>query len=276
MLGARVLFRFVWVLSFGLAVTAHAQKKKGEAPPPWETGDTGAEVAAPEAAPEAAESPPPIEAAPDDDAVPVDEVAADEKPGEQSPIDSRADAGIVLGGKVGGGFGVGGFGATPVFELELGYAPDLGGSIGHSLEIFLIGQYAQPGVDGHSPEVDPRFTAGAPFSYDVTQQMFSFSLGALYRFDVGSKLLMPYGGLGGRMYLLNTKVKADVKGEALGESSETRSDFGLVALGGLDVFVGPGALLGELSFSWAPLDGYVMRETNLATLSLAVGYRVML
>lgn len=275
MVGARVWFRLVWVLSFSLAVTAHAQKKKHEAPPPWETGDTGGEVAAPEPAHEA-ESPPPVEAAPADEEVPVDEVSADDKSGEQSPIDSRMGAGLVLGGKVGGGFGVSGLGATPVFELELGYAPDLGGSIGHSLEIFLIGQYAQPGVNGDAPKTDPRFTAGAPFSYDVTQQMFSLSLGALYRFDVGSKLLMPYGGLGGRMYLLNTKAKADVKGEPLGESSETRTDFGLVVLGGLDVFLGPGALLGEVSFSWAPLNGYVMRETNLAALSLAVGYRVML
>jgi hypothetical protein len=252
------------------SATAHAQKKKHEAPPPWETGDTSGEVAAPQAPPPDSETPPDITAAAPEDEAPPDD-RADESPDAETPIESRASAGVIVGGKVGGGFGVGGFGATPVFELELGFAPDLGSSLGRSLEFFFIGQYAQPGVDGDAPEADPRFSAGAPFSYVVTQQMFSMSLGALYRFDVGSKLLMPYGGLGGRLYLLNTKVKADVMGESLGESSETRSDLGLVLLGGLDVFVGPGALLGEVSFSWAPLDGYVMRETNLGTLSLAVG-----
>ena len=263
----KALVRLASVLSFGIAITAQAQK--GGEPPSWEAGDTGVE-AAPEPARDT-EAPPDVAAPPDDEAPASERDAA----GEQTPIDSRADAGIILGGKVGGGFGVGGFGATPIFELELGYAPKLG-SLGHSLEFFFIGQYAQPGLDGSSADADPRFTAGQPFSYDVSQKMLSLSLGALYRFDVGSKLLMPYGGLGGRMYLLNTKVKADVMGEPLGESSETRTDFGLVLLGGLDVFVGPGALLAELSFSWAPLNGYVMRETNLSALSLAVGYRVML
>jgi hypothetical protein len=274
MLRTRAWFRVISILLIGLSATAHAQKKKHEAAPSWETGDSGGEVAAPEAAPPDSERPPDIAAAPDDE-VPVDEVA-DAPSGEQTPIEARANAGVIVGGKVGGGLGVGGFGATPIFELELGFAPDLGSALGRSLEFFFIGQYAQPGVNGDAPKADPRFTAGAPFSYDVTQQMFSMSLGALYRFDVGSKLLMPYAGLGGRLYLLKTKVKADVMGESLGESTETRSDLGLVALGGLDVFVGPGALLGEVSFSWAPLDGYVMRATNLSTLSLAVGYRVML
>jgi hypothetical protein len=192
----------------------------------------------------------------------------------QSPIDTRANAGVVLGGKVGGGIGVGDFGATPLFELELGYAPDLGESLGRSLEIFLIGQYAQPGLDGRASESDPR--VDGEFSYEISQRMLSLSLGALFRFDVGSELVMPYGGLGGRVYLLDAQVKGALMDEPLGESGETRTQFGLVLLGGLDVFVGPGALLGELSFGWAPMDGYVVRDASLAALSLAVGYRVML
>jgi hypothetical protein len=50
----------------------------------------------------------------------------------------------------------------------------------------------------------------------------------------------------------------------------------VVALCGVDVFVGPGALLGEISFGWAKLDGAVVQDTNLAALSLTLGYRVML
>jgi hypothetical protein len=252
-------------VTLAFALTTRAQES--EEPPPWETGDDttapAAEVA-PAHEPVDDEAPPDLE--PEDDGEPDE---------EESPIDSRADAGLVLGAKVGGGLGTSDFGATPVFELELGYAPDLGGSIGHSLEIFLIGQYAQPGLDGRSAP-DPRFPGGAAFSYEVTQQMFSLSLGALFRFDVGSELLMPYGGLGGRLYLMNTEVEGSVMGESLGTSNETQSTFGLVVLGGLEAFVGPGALLGELSFGWSAVDGYILRETNVGALSLAVGYRVML
>ena len=195
---------------------------------------------------------------------------------DESPLEERADIGLVLGGKVGAGFGVSGLGATPVFELELGYAPDLGASLGHSIEIFLIGQYAQPGTDGSGAEPDPRLPGAGGFSYEVTEQMLSLSLGGLYRFDVSSDLLMPYGGLGGRMYMLRTKSKGEADGQALGESEETKTAVGLVILGGVDVFVGPGALLAELSFGWAPVDAYILRDTDLGALSLSVGYRVIL
>jgi hypothetical protein len=193
-------------------------------------------------------------------------------------MDARADVGLVFGGKVGAGLGkpFSDFGATPVFELELGYAPNLGASLGHPLEIFLAGQYAQPGLDGSADEADPRVPGSEPFSYEVTQQMVTMSLGALWRFDISSDLVMPYGGLGARMYLLNTHAKGSVGGEAFSESNETQNAFGLVLLGGVDIFVGPGALLAELSFGWAGLDGYIMRDTNLGALSLAVGYRVVL
>jgi len=195
-----------------------------------------------------------------------------------SAFDSKADIGLVLGGKVGAGLGKpwSDFGATPVFELELGYAPKLGDTLGRALEIFLIGQYAQPGLDGKAKQPDPRLPGDAQASYDVTQQMLSLSLGALYRFDVGMPILMPYGGLGARMYMLDTNVKGSVAGEKFSENNEQQTDFGLVLLGGVDFFVGPGALLAELSFGWAQLDGFVMRDTNLGALSLAVGYRVIL
>lgn len=267
MLRGPALARLLCVLSSSVAVTVHAQSSDEE-PPPWETGDPG---------PVPGSEPEPPPAAPIDDEAPpsFDDAAADEEDEDQSPIDARADAGLVLGAKVGGGFGVSDLGATPVFELELGYAPDLGASLGHSLEIFLIGQYAQPGLDGSS-EPDPRFPGGAAFSYEVTQQMLSLALGALLRFDVGSALLMPYGGLGARLYLLNTKIEGEAAGEPLGSSSESATNFGLVVLGGLEIFAGPGAVLGELSFGWAALDGYILRETDVGALSLAVGYRVML
>jgi hypothetical protein len=204
-----------------------------------------------------------------------DEVAADDG-GAGSPIDTRASAGLAIGGKVGLGLGApfNDFGGTPVLELELGYLPELGGR--RALEIFLSGQYTQPGVDGSAAEPDPRVPGSEPFSYEVTQQMLSLGLGVLYHIDVGSELLMPYGGLGGRMYLLRTQASTEVAGQAVADSDETQTSFGLVLLGGVELFLGPGALLAELSFGWAGLDAYIMRDTNLGALSLSIGYRVFL
>ena len=256
-----------WVCLLGLLGAVPVLAQEGEEPPAWETGDEPVQQE---------EAPPPVDTSMDDEAPPrTDEPGDDEPEGDESPIDSRADAGFVLGAKVGGGFGTGDFGATPVFELELGYAPDLGASLGHALEIFLTGQYAQPGMDGSS-EPDPRFPSGAEFSYEVSEQMFTLSLGALWRFDVGSDLLMPYAGLGGRLYMLKTEIEGSAGGEALGTSTETQSKFGLLLLGGLEAYVGPGALLAELSFGWASIDSYILRDTDAGALSLAVGYRVVL
>lgn len=194
----------------------------------------------------------------------------------QSPLEARAALGLAIGGKLGAGLGApfNDLGATPVLELELGYLPLLGAA--RPLEIFVSGQYAQPGMDGSATEFDPRAPGDERFTYEVTQEMFTLSLGAIYHIDVGSALLMPYGGFGGRMYLLRTQASAQVGGQRAGDSDETQTDFGLVLLGGVELFVGPGALLTELSFGWAALDGYIMRDTNLGALSLALGYRVIL
>jgi hypothetical protein len=195
--------------------------------------------------------------------------------GGQTAIESKLHTGLLLGGKVGGGPGKpwSDFGATPVFELELGYAlPPLH----RAIQLFFTGQYTQPGMSSTSGTKDPRLPGNGLVSYDVLQQELTLSFGGLYRFDVGSKQVMPYGGVGARMYLLDTKVKGSVSGQAYGRNEETQTRVGLLLLGGAELYVGPGALLAELSFGWASVNSFVLRNTNLGALNLAVGYRLML
>jgi len=195
--------------------------------------------------------------------------------GRKSPIESKLHSGLLLGGKVGAGLGKpwSDFGATPVFELEVGYAlPPLH----RAIELFLAGQYTMPGMTGVSGTKDPRIPSNNLVSYDVLQQELTLSFGGLYRFDVGSKQVMPYGGIGGRMYLLDTKIKGSVGGQAYGRNEETQTRFGLLLLGGAELYLGPGALLGELSFGWASVNSFVLRNTNFGAWNLAVGYRLML
>lgn len=191
----------------------------------------------------------------------------------ESPIASRAKLGLVLGGKVGGGIGTGPFGATPLFELEAGFAlPPLE----RAIEIFVAAQYAQPGTDGSGAEPDPRLPDDGSFRYEISQQILTLALGGLYRLDLGNDLVMPYGGLGGRVYFLRTKIEGEAAGEPFGSNEETQADVGLVLLGGVDIFLGPGALLAELSFGYAAVDGFVLRDTDVGALNLAIGYRFIL
>lgn len=210
-------------------------------------------------------------------------VAAQDSAGSEAelpaanPLETRASVGLALAGKVGGGIGApaSDFGATPIFELELEYMLPLGQPIGHALGVFANAQYTQPGIDGNVSSADARLPGDGRLSYELTQRELTLSLGAHYRIDLGSDLVMPYAGLGGRMYLLRTEVSGEVDGQAFGDNEETKTGFGLLLLGGLELYLGPGALLAELQFGWGPLDAFVLRDTNLGALSLALGYRLM-
>ena len=198
--------------------------------------------------------------------------------GGDTPLDKRAKLGLVLGGKVGGGIGApfSEFGASPVAELEIGFLLPLPAPVGRSIELFITGQYTQPTVDGRVTKADPRLPGDGVLEYEVTQQELALTFGALYRIPLSTDLLMPYGALGGRMYLLKTKVTGSGGGEAYGDNEETASEFGFYAALGVDFFVGPGAILAEVQMGYAALDGFVMRNTNVGALNLAVGYRLML
>jgi hypothetical protein len=215
------------------------------------------------------QSPAPISAPPPE---PAQEVESAE-----NPLETRADVGFAIAAKVGGGIGkpVSEFGGTPAFELELEYMLPLSPPIGHSLGFFLAGQYAQPGFDG-SADPDSRLPGNGVLDYELGQQQLVLSLGARYRFDVGSDLLMPYAGIGGRLYMLRTMVKGEVDGERYGENEETDGSVGLLVQAGLDVFLGPGALLAELQFGWGSVDAYVLRDTSVGAFTLLVGYRFVL
>jgi hypothetical protein len=197
---------------------------------------------------------------------------------QRSPLDARANSGLVLAGKVGVGLGkpFSDFGGTPVFGLELGYLLPLGAPVNRSIEVFVDGQYTMAGMTGASSQSDARLPSTGALHYDLTQQALALSLGGIYHIDLGSQLIMPYAGLGARMYLLNTKVKGSAGGEAYSPSNETQMRAGLLLLGGVEIFAGPGALLAELSFGWASVNSFVLRDTNLGALQLTLGYRLVI
>lgn len=194
-----------------------------------------------------------------------------------NPLESRADIGLTLGAKIGGGIGapVSELDASYILELEIGFALPLPAPVNHSLGLFVSGHYSQPGLEGDEKTADTRLPGDGRMHYELTQRELVLTLGALYRIPVGSDLVMPYGGAGARLYLLETRIEGDVDGEPFGENREQMSDAGLLVMGGLEIFLGPGALLGELSFSWAGVEAYVLRDTAVGGLALAVGYRLM-
>jgi hypothetical protein len=75
--------------------------------------------------------------------------------------------------------------------------------------------------------------------------------------------------------MLRTEVNGDVAGTEFGSNVQTNSAFGLFAALGVELGLGPGALLAEFQFGYGDVDTYVLRDTNVGALSLMVGYRFM-
>jgi len=193
-----------------------------------------------------------------------------------SPTDRHAGHGLVLGLKVGGGVGLGAFGATPVVEAELGYMLPFPQPVGRSLELFVDAQYMAPSTDGTSSETDPRLPGDGVLRYEVEAQALPLTFGLLYRLPLPVELLAIYAGAGVRVHMQRITTSGTAGGESLGKNEETSTDVGAYFAVGADFFLGPGAVLAELQIAQASLDGYVMRDTNASSLNLAVGYRLML
>jgi hypothetical protein len=182
---------------------------------------------------------------------------------------------IKLGGSFSGVFTE--LGTSPDVELEVGY---LLPPLERSIEVFLGFVYTQPTterkdvVDTSGPNGTSRLEA--PMHYDLTQQMFTVTAGALYRLKLPVPMFRPYAALGARLYLMKTKVDGSDGVDAFGENREGATSAGFYGALGGEVHFGPGAALLEAQVTYAGIDGFVMRDTNAGALNLALGYRLFL
>jgi hypothetical protein len=182
---------------------------------------------------------------------------------------------LKLGGSFSGVFTD--LGASPDVELEVGY---LLPPLDRSLEAFLGFVYTQPTterkdvIDTSGPDGTSRLEA--PMHYDLTQQMFVLTAGLLYRLKVPVPLFRPYAALGGRLYLMKTRVDGSDGVDAFGQNREGATSPGFYGALGGELHFGPGAVLLEVQLAYAKIDGFVMRDTNAGALNLALGYRLFL
>jgi hypothetical protein len=176
--------------------------------------------------------------------------------------------GLVLGLKVGAGFGqpFGDLGTSYIPELELGYALPV---LDRSLELFVSGAYTAPKAEGTLS--DDRLPS--PVKYSLTQQQALVTLGLLYRVPLSTKWFRPYLAAGPRLFAMRTEAKGNGGSQPFGKNEETSTKVGVFAALGGELHVGPGALLLEVSLSWAKVDGYVLRKTSAGALGLSLGYR---
>jgi hypothetical protein len=158
--------------------------------------------------------------------------------------------------------------------LDLGYVfPGTGRTIG----AYLGTEYTAPRSDGTGTDPgDPERVAGGTYEWKLRQKQLVFQPTFLYRFNWLTDAVVPFVGIGPRLYLLESKVTGSAGGRTIKATEERSTKFGFGIPVGAEVPLGPGGLMAELLFQWAPLDHETTGDTHLAGLSLFLGYRALL
>jgi hypothetical protein len=189
----------------------------------------------------------------------------------QLPDPDRGAA--VVGGKVGVILPFDGLGVNGTGGIEVGYlAPWLKRSFGLIVDL----TYAQPTADGTVTN-DPRVGSGT-YSWHLTQRELVLSPMVLYRLSLSVLgRFVPYIAFGPRIYFLESLVDGTVGTTTILTTTEKSTKGGIGLPVGLEVRLGPGALMAEFLFEWGPLNHTATGDsTTTMGGTIQVGYRFQL
>ncbi|MDH5672436.1 MAG: hypothetical protein OEZ06_09830 [Myxococcales bacterium] len=196
--------------------------------------------------------------------------------GEPEVDDDSSGGAFLLAGKVGGGVPFNNLDLDIAGALEIGY---LFSRTGHSLGVLIDVSYFVPQSEGQN--LDTRLTdvsamGDGGYGWHAWQKELSIQPTLLYRLAMLSKSVVPYVGIGPRVYLLETVVDGKAGDESFPISREVSTKFGFGVPLGAEVTLGPGGVIAELLFQWGPLKHDITGNTHLASATLWVGYRALL
>jgi hypothetical protein len=251
-----------------LAAPAFAAGNDPMTPPP-----APAPALVPAPAPAAAPAPAPA---------PVAEVAKVEP--------EKKDRGAFLIGLKAGGlfaepFTNGILGPSFLVDVELGYVLPF---LKRGIAVIIDGGYSQPTANG--APTDPRVDANSgTYTWNLIQREVLLGLTLMYRATwIGEGKLVPYLGVGPRLWLLQTSVTGCTAGTTnmpgacgmaanpITESLEQSTKVGLSVPLGVDYALGPGRIFLEAQLLWAPIDHRVTGDSSVGSLTAELGYRLFL
>lgn len=212
----------------------------------------------------------------------VQESSAENEPARSratgGAIEQFAHPGLVVGAKLGLGTGAptNDFGLSYGGVVELGYLLPLPAPVLHAIELFVSAGYEQSSLSGETAGGDARLSSDAAASFKIDERALPLSLGVRGRIPLSSRWLAPYVALGYRGYALSDVTRTRLGGVQLEDQTEHSFVHGGFGSVGLELFLGPGALLGEVELSWAPRSEYVLRDAAVGGMRVFLGYRFMI
>ncbi|MEZ4302765.1 MAG: hypothetical protein R3B70_48025 [Polyangiaceae bacterium] len=156
-----------------------------------------------------------------------------------------------------------------VGTIELGYVLPF---LDRSFAGLVAVSYTAPGPSG--TESDPR-VPGGQYRWELTQHELVIQPTLMYRYTKLGRLV-PFVGIGPRIYLMKSVVKGEAGGVPIGETSEPSTQIGGGLPLGVEYQLGPGALTGELLFEIGTLEHAITGNSHTGGLSLNLGYRFLL
>ncbi len=183
---------------------------------------------------------------------------------------------FVLGVKGGGLFPevFSDLGANFFVDVEVGWILPF---LKRGIAITIDAGYTQPEVTKSG--TDPRVTSnGGMYTWDLTQRQVIIGLTIAWRMTfIGEGRLVPYIGVGPRLWLLQTQVVGSAgSGNPITESDEQSTKVGVGVPIGLDYKVGPGRFFVEAQFLWGPIDHRTTGDSSVGSITAALGYRLTL
>jgi hypothetical protein len=191
-------------------------------------------------------------------------------------IEQHAQPGLVIGVKAGLGSGkpIGDFGLQYGFELDVGYLLPLPAPLRHSVELFVSTGYVRSGLTGQSAQRDARLPGNGLVSYSIREQSLPWGGGVRWRVPLHSQRFAPYFALGYRAFSTIDVIHTRVAGRAVPSNTERSLTHGFFVSAGLELFIGPGAVLGEAQLTRAARDELVLTDA-VGGIQAFVGYRLM-
>lgn len=181
---------------------------------------------------------------------------------------------LLLAGKVGGIASFNGLSPFVAGGVELGYAF---APLNRAFGAYLGAEYTAPKREGSLTEdTNPDRVPGGAYDWELRQKQLTLQPTFLFRMSMISEAVVPYIGVGPRIYFLESVVRGSSGGQKFADTTERSTKIGLGLPVGAEISLGPGGILAEFLFQWAPIDHEATGDSNLGAASLFLGYRALL